>query len=67
MNNTVNTTTTGTTGTTYTAANTCGNKLPCGYCLLLNRPCPMQSNTFVTPTWDPNWYKITCQQEGPNG
>lgn len=62
MNDTVNTTTT---GTGYSYTNTCGNKLPCGYCTLLNRPCPMQY--FVTPTWDPNWYKITCNTEGTNG
>lgn len=65
MNDTVNTTTTGTPG--YSYSNYCFNRLPCGYCTRLDRPCPMQGNTFVTPTWDPNWYKITCQQEGTNG
>lgn len=65
MNDTVNTTTTGTPG--YSYSNTCGSKLPCGYCMLLNRPCPMQSNTFVTPTWGPDWNKVTCNTEGTNG
>ena len=35
-------------------ANYCGNRLPCGFCTLLNRPCPMFPVT-VAPTW-----KITC-------
>lgn len=62
MNDTVNTTTT---GTGYSYANTCRNRLPCGYCMLLDRPCPMQ--TFMTPTWDTNWNKVTCNTEGNNG
>ena len=34
----------------------CFNRLPCGYCRLLNAPCPMQSNQ-VNITW-------TCQKDG---
>lgn len=64
MNDTVNTTTT---GTSYTVSSSCGSKLPCGYCMLLNRPCPMQFEMIKSPTWDPNWYKITCNTEGNNG
>ena len=30
-------------------ANYCGNRLPCGFCTLLNRPCPMFPVT-VAPT-----------------
>ena len=64
MNNTVNTTTT---GTAYTVSSNCSSKLPCGYCILLNRPCPMQFEVVKTSTWDPTWYKTNCQQEGTNG
>ena len=32
-------------------ANYCVNRLPCGYCILLNRPCPMFPVT-VAPTWE---------------
>jgi len=46
--------------TTYTYPGSCAHRLPCGYCMMLSKACPMQSNTFVTPTWDPNWYKIYC-------
>ena len=47
---------------TYTTntTNYCPQRLPCGYCVLLSRACPMQSNTTITPTWDPNWYKVYC-------
>lgn len=31
-------------------ANFCPNKLPCGYCLKLEKQCPMIFNT-VTPSW----------------
>ena len=43
---------------TYTTY--CPQRLPCGYCVLLSRACPMQSNTTITPGWDPNWYKVYC-------
>lgn len=59
--------TTNTTGTNYTYMNYCFNRLPCGFCTRLNRPCPMVTNTVATPTWDPNWYKITCNTEVNNG
>ena len=48
------------TTTTTSYSNYCPQRLPCGYCVLLSRPCPMQCNTNITPTWDPNWYKIYC-------
>lgn len=62
-----NTTTTTTTGTGYSYTNYCFNRLPCGYCRILNSPCPVPTNTFTVPTWDPNWYKITCNTEVNNG
>ncbi len=34
----------------------CLNRLPCGYCTMLNRPCPMMG-TQMEPTWKP---EITC-------
>lgn len=44
----------GTTGTNINYnANYCLNRLPCGYCTLLNRPCPMFPTT-VAPTWEIN-------------
>ena len=60
-------TTTTTTGTGYYYRDPCASKLPCGYCMLLNRPCPMQTNSFISPSWDPNQYKITCNTEETNG
>ncbi len=35
----------------------CLNRLPCGYCTLLSRPCPMFP-AIVSPTW-----KITCDDK----
>ena len=56
------TTITGTgTGTTtnYVATSciSCIHKLPCGFCTMLNRICPMQ----YTPTWGDGGIKITCE------
>lgn len=72
MNDTVNTTTTVTPGCSsstyqFNPSTYCFNRLPCGYCMRLERPCPMQGNTVVTPGWQPDWYKITCNTEGNNG
>lgn len=47
----------GTTTTNYSA--NCLYKLPCGYCTMLNRPCPMQWNTTINPVWKPP-YEFTC-------
>lgn len=41
----------------------CPNKLPCGYCTILSRACPMQGNTVVEPTW--KLPDITCQATAP--
>ena len=38
----------------------CINRLPCGYCTLLNRPCPMMFGQQYEPTWKP---EITCSTE----
>ena len=35
----------------------CLHRLPCGYCTMLNRPCPMMG-TQIEPTWRP---EITCE------
>ena len=53
---------------TYTTSTTnyCPQRLPCGYCVLLSRACPMQGNTTITPGWDPNWYKVYCNATAPN-
>lgn len=43
-------------GTIYNGGSYCSNRLPCGYCMLLSKPCPMQSyvinpcNPFITYT-----------------
>ena len=29
---------------------TCANRLPCGFCIILNRACPMQNSNF-NPMW----------------
>ena len=60
----VETTNTGTsTSGTYTAPTIpyCASRLPCGYCYILGRACPMQFATNF-PGYDP--YKITCTQIG---
>ena len=41
--------------------NYCFNRLPCGYCRLLDRPCPMTGNSYVEPTW--KLPEITCKEE----
>lgn len=33
----------------------CASRLPCGYCPLLNRVCPMQGVTI-----NPHWNEVTC-------
>lgn len=52
-------TTTGTGTTTTAFTNYCGHRLPCGYCRIMNAPCPMPySNPTIVPTWNP--YEVTC-------
>ena len=36
----------------------CANRLPCGYCMILSMPCPMQGNAVMDPTW--KLPDITC-------
>lgn len=64
-------TTTNTTGTsplngsyTYNACS-CAHRLPCGYCPLLSRPCPMQG-LQINP-YSPQWTISTCQNGSPEG
>ena len=60
-------TTTGTSVTGYPPA--CGSRLPCGLCLITNRPCPYAMSTLwdttPVPTWNP--YEVTCETEDKNG
>ena len=52
--------TTGTGTFTNYVATSCIHKLPCGFCTMLNRICPMQfSGAVMTPTWQD--VKITCE------
>ena len=40
----------------------CVHRLPCGYCPLMSRPCPMQVTTVTTwGTTAPNLNEVTCQ------
>lgn len=39
----------------------CFNRLPCGYCRLLDRPCPMMGNSVPEITW--KLPDITCCKE----
>ena len=38
----------------------CLHRLPCGYCTMLNRLCPMMGTQYE-PVWKP---EITCQTGG---
>ena len=53
-----------TTSYTYSSCS-CVHRLPCGYCPLLSKPCPMQTVTITTapctPTWNLN--EVTCKAE----
>ena len=45
-------------------SNICLHRLPCGYCPLMNRQCPMQNTlTWSTPFSVPtiNYNDVTCQ------
>ena len=58
----VDTTTTNSTTSLY--SNICVHRLPCGYCPLMNRQCPMQNTlTWSTPINVPtiNYNEVTCQ------
>ena len=47
------------TGSTYGySIHTCIHKLPCGYCTMLNRVCPMDHNYQITWTTHP---QVTCE------
>ena len=35
---------------TYSNTDNCGSRLPCGLCLITNRPCPMYPIVFGGPT-----------------
>ena len=37
----------------------CVHRLPCGYCQLMSRVCPMQGTT-ITPTWEPGPNVVYC-------
>lgn len=37
----------------------CAHRLPCGYCPLLSRVCPMQGVTI-----NPYWNEVTCNGNG---
>ena len=55
------------TGTSYTYSTcSCVHRLPCGYCPLLNRVCPMQGVTYdspytVNPCINTEKYEVTCE------
>ena len=49
----------------YYLTDYCYNRLPCGYCTRLDRPCPMVGNVTYQkttyPGYDPDWWKkVTC-------
>lgn len=53
------------TGTGSTTTSYCANRLPCGYCMVLGRACPMQNTiTWTTPSW--TWNTPTCNCGGNN-
>ena len=43
---------------TQTNATNCGSRLPCGLCLITNRPCPYLVQTEIT------WNEVTCGTTG---
>lgn len=52
--------TTGTATSTTAFNNYCGHRLPCGYCRIMQSPCPMLYGCPTTTlTW--NSYEATCQ------
>lgn len=60
MNNNTTSTVTGTTSN----INFCGSRLPCGLCLITNRPCP-KMNTTYEPSWTANTPQVTTTIEAP--
>jgi len=54
---------------TYTTCS-CVHRLPCGYCPLLNRPCPMQTVTPLgqtpVPTWRMNEFNSISAKDYPS-
>ena len=61
INSNINTgSTTGTLNGSYTYQTcSCAHRLPCGYCPLLSRVCPMQGVTI-----NPGWNEVTCTGKG---
>ena len=52
------------TNSTTSYSNICVHRLPCGYCPLMSRQCPMQNTlTWSTPLNVPtiNYNDVTCQ------
>lgn len=37
----------------------CLHRLPCGYCRIMQGPCPMYSGTNIQPSWN----EATCKTE----
>ena len=59
VSNAQNYTGTPTSTSSYTwSGNYCWHRLPCGYCKMLDRPCPMQGYQY-TPGWQSP--EITCR------
>lgn len=57
---------TSTTNTTYiNGTNCCSYRLPCGYCKILERYCPMDYNDITYKVCDPpyNLNQVTCKME----
>ena len=64
FNKAPDTSTTGEATSSNTYAGGCIHRLPCGVCTLMNRACPLPSNTLNTPYYGfPN--TITCQGNPP--
>ena len=63
FNKSYDTSTTGSTTVPNTYAASCGYRLPCGICTILNRQCPMQGNGYAGPVW--RLPDITCQSDAP--
>lgn len=55
--------TTGTTSTSTTYSTSCGYRLPCGLCRLMNTMCPLQYPGTVTPTWSWETYDVNLSTD----
>lgn len=56
----IDTTNTSTTGSYTYSSCTCVHRLPCGYCPLLSKPCPMQTITITNAQNTPVWSLNNC-------